>query len=79
MKNGKEKQPEFGHRSETSAKGTGKKKEVERIRQRIIKQVKEHNHVPKKEKESREKTGGGYKNKGNFQKERQGNTMPELL
>lgn len=60
-------------------KGQEKKKEVERIRQRIIKQVKEHNHVPKKEKESREKTGGGYKNKGNFQKERQGNTMPELL
>lgn len=68
MKNGKEKQPEFGHRRETSAKGTEKKtpkkRSSERIRQRRIKQVKEHNHVPKKERE--EKRGGGHKNKGNF-------------
>lgn len=40
------------------------KRSSERIRQRRIKQVKEHNHVPKKERE--EKRGGGHKNKGNF-------------
>lgn len=66
MKNGKEMQPEFGHRRETSAKGTEKKRGSERIKQRIIKQVKEHNHVPKEEKEREEKTGGGHKNKGHF-------------
>lgn len=56
---------------------------MKRIRQRIIKQVIEQNHgrkvPPQKKRAGREKKGEVHKNKGNFQEERKGNIMPDVL